>query len=112
MALRVCAESGCPELTRSTRCTEHTRERDRARGSASDRGYGRDHRALRRHYADRMKRGETFTCWRCGHPIDPASFDLGHCDDDRTVTHGPENLECNRATASHRATRCPHPSHQ
>lgn len=110
MALRVCAEKGCPALTRTTRCTEHTRERDRARGSASARGYGQDHRRLRATYQRRMDAGETFTCWRCGVVIDPAAFDLGHCDDDRTVTHGPENLGCNRATAGR--TSCPHPSHQ
>jgi 5-methylcytosine-specific restriction enzyme A len=43
-SLRPCSEPGCPELTRTTRCTTHTRERqrtvDRARGTAAERGYG------------------------------------------------------------------------
>lgn len=39
MALRVCAEPNCPALTASTRCNEHTRAKDKARGTRQERGY-------------------------------------------------------------------------
>jgi hypothetical protein len=44
MAKRVCLTDGCPTLTDTTRCADHTRERDRARGSASARGYDGQYR--------------------------------------------------------------------
>lgn len=39
MAMRVCIEAGCPTLTTATRCTDHARVKDKARGSSSERGY-------------------------------------------------------------------------
>ena len=46
------------------------------------------------------------TCWRCGERITALQpWDLGHCDDDRSVTHGPECVPCNRGAAG----PCPHP---
>lgn len=44
-AMKVCAEPGCPTLTRRTRCPEHTRARDKARGSSNARGYDAEYRA-------------------------------------------------------------------
>ena len=45
------------------------------------------------------------TCWRCGDKIlrgEP--FDLGHDDDDRTITRGPEHANrCNRRAAGLKA---------
>jgi 5-methylcytosine-specific restriction protein A len=44
----VCTVPGCPILTTEGRCTEHRREADRARGTASERGYtSRGHRNFR-----------------------------------------------------------------
>lgn len=47
-----CAEPGCPEVTRQTRCAGHRRTKQadtRAyRGSAASRGYDRNHRKWRR----------------------------------------------------------------
>jgi 5-methylcytosine-specific restriction enzyme A len=41
---RVCNVSGCPVLTSgSARCDAHTKSADRARGTAAQRGYGREH---------------------------------------------------------------------
>lgn len=96
--LKVCAEAGCPVLTRTTRCVDHTRERDRARGSSTARGYGSKHQAIRRDLQLRMEAGETFTCWRCGSTIDPDAWDLGHRDD-REGYAGPECVPCNRAVS-------------
>lgn len=111
MTKRVCAEDGCPALGHWTRCPTHTRQRDRARGSASARGYGSAHRQLRATYQRRMDAGERFTCWRpaCGKPIDPNHWTLGHCDLDRSRYHGPECPACDYATSGR--TGCPHPSH-
>jgi hypothetical protein len=99
----VCLEAGCPTLidagTRGGRCLEHTRQRERQRGTASARGYDHAHRKLRARYQRRMDRGESFTCWRCGCTIDPRAWHLGHDDHDRRVYRGPECVPCNQATA-------------
>lgn len=69
------------------------------------------HKDLRAKYQRRMDNGERFNCWRpeCGKPIDPTSWQLGHCDIDRTKYHGPEHGGCNQATAGR--VGCPHESH-
>ena len=105
MTKRVCAEPGCPTLTDSTRCTEHTRARDRARGTRQARGYDAAHDALRRDYQRRMDAGESFRCWRCRTKIDPSNWHLGHDDADRRRYRGPECPTCNLATASRRISR-------
>lgn len=98
MARKPCAEPGCPIIGDTTRCVEHARMRDKARGSSSARGYGDAHQALRAGYQRRMDQGEKFSCWRCGDPIDPQRWHLGHDDHDRTVYRGPECTPCNLAT--------------
>lgn len=98
MALRVCAESGCPEFTRSTRCAEHTRAKDRARGTRQERGYDSRHVRLRAEYQRRMDAGVRFECWRCGDEINPQLWHLGHDDHDRSIYRGPECEPCNTAT--------------
>jgi hypothetical protein len=109
MARRVCAEPGCPELTDRTRCTKHSRARDKARGSRQERGYDAQHDRLRRAWQREMDRGLGITCWRCGDLIDPTNWTLGHCDDDRTKYHGPECPPCDYATSGR--TACPSPEH-
>lgn len=44
-----CGKPGCPRLVRgpASRCTDHASERERARGTATSRGYGADWRTLR-----------------------------------------------------------------
>lgn len=69
------------------------------------RGYGSKHQRLRRRYQRKMDRGEVFNCWRCGDPVDPSNWDLGHDDQDRSITRGPEHPLCNRATRSRWAKR-------
>jgi len=115
MALRVCAQPGCPELiptgTRDGRCDQHRRERDRARGTRQQRGYDADYDARRAADAQAMRNGTVFTCWRCGRPIQPHDYSLGHCDDTKAVIHGPEHYhQCNQAAAN-KSAPCPHPSH-
>lgn len=108
--LKVCAEPGCPTLTKQTRCTEHTRARDKARGTRQERGYDARHQRLRRQYQLRMEAGEVFACWRCQRELDRDAWTLGHCDDDRSVYHGPECPPCDYATTGR--TECPHHSHK
>jgi hypothetical protein len=107
--MRVCVEAGCPELTTTTRCPAHTRERDKARGTRQQRGYDSHYDMRRKTDVRNLANGAVLTCWRCGGVVLPHDYSLGHCDDDRRVIHGPEHLRsCNLAN-----TRggCPHPSH-
>jgi hypothetical protein len=69
--------------------------------------YGHAHRKERKRLEPIVARGETI-CWRCGelipaHDVSRARYvwDLGHDDDDPSVTRGPEHRECNRATLTH-----------
>lgn len=107
MSLRVCLEPGCPTLTHKPRCERHRGERERARGTRQQRGYGAEHDRLRAEYQRRMDAGETFTCWRCAeagkpHEVDPQHWHLGHDDDDRSIYRGPECPAGNLATSQRR----------
>ena len=98
MARRPCIEPGCPVVTDSTRCADHGRARDRARGTRQERGYDAAHDALRADYQRLMNAGVDFECWRCGDQIDPEHWHLGHDDHDRSAHRGPECVPCNLAT--------------
>ena len=98
MALRVCAEAGCPELTETTRCITHTRTRDKARGTRQERGYDATHDRLRASWARKVATGQVM-CARCHKRISPLEpWDLDHTDD-RTGYLGPSHRGCNRATS-------------
>ena len=96
---RYCAR--CRELARLRRGRRDTRERP----DATARGYGTEHRRLRKAWAARVDAGEV-TCARCGRWIAPGSaWDLDHDDQDRSVYLGPSHAKCNRATSAHKAKR-------
>lgn len=100
MAKRVCAEPGCPTLTTATRCPDHERARDRARGTRQQRGYDAAHDATRRASIAKLTAGHTLTCWRCGEPITTADeLHIGHDDHDRSITRGDEHRSCNLQAA-------------
>lgn len=115
MSLRACLGprdgERCPTgaLTDKPRCPACARARDKARGTRQERGYDAAHDRLRAQWQRRMDAGERVTCWRCGDPIDPTAWTLGHCDDDRRQHHGPECPPCDYATSGRAG--CPHPSH-
>jgi hypothetical protein len=104
VSLRVCAEPECPALTDGTRCDEHRKARDKARGTRQKRGYDAAYDRLRRQYQHRMDSGETFTCWRCvelgkPHTVNPDDWHLGHDNDDKSVIRGPQCPASNLATS-------------
>lgn len=103
--MKVCNVPGCGTLTRKSKCLKHEREADRARGTRHQRGYGKEHDALRRQWAPIVESGRV-VCWRCRELITPgAQWDLGHLDD-RTGYGGPEHANrCNRAAAGRSAHR-------
>lgn len=73
---------------------------DKQRGTSAERGYGANHQAHRRDAEAALQRGETLTCWRCGGPITRAAdMHIGHDDEDRSITRGPEHTNCNLAAA-------------
>lgn len=97
--MKVCAEPGCPNIQRESRCLDHRRQQERARGTRQQRGYNAVHDQLRAAYQHRMDEGERFICWRDGEPIDPTNWHLGHDDHDRSRYRGPECVGCNTATS-------------
>lgn len=54
-AASTCSTPGCPNLTSygSNRCTQCQRQADTARGTATQRGYDKQHRRFRRHVLER-----------------------------------------------------------
>lgn len=92
----------CPRLIPAgTRyCPTHAREYEAKRGTSTQRGYGPTHQALRARWAPQVATG-TVRCWRCGELIRADEpWDLGHDDNDRSITRGPEHAaRCNRSAA-------------
>lgn len=100
MGMRVCIEPGCPTLTKATRCTDHARAKDKARGTTAERGYGKDHRDLRTNLAP-MAIGKT--CHFCGEPmIEGQALALDHTED-RAGYRGMAHLSCNAADGGRRS---------
>ena len=103
--MRPCLD--CGRLTSGSRCEAHARVHsaavDRQRGSAAMRGYGREHQATRRAWADEIE-GGIVSCARCHRRIFPSdAWDLGHSEDRRMTA--PEHARCNRAAAGRKTLR-------
>jgi hypothetical protein len=98
MLNRPCLEPGCPRLQPATRCAEHTRAKDRQRGTRQQRGYDAQHDQLRAHLVAAYHPADP--CPRCRQPLgpDPSALDLMH-NDQRTGWLGLGHQHCNRATA-------------
>lgn len=107
--MKVCSEPGCPELTQTTRCPAHTRAREQRRGTRQQRGYDRAYDLARLRWEPKVAAGD-LACWSCGTRISPLEpWDLGHCDNDRSIIHGPQHRAHNRDTSN---LACAHVSHQ
>ena len=66
--MKVCAESGCPTLTETTRCADHTRARDKARGTRQARGYDAEYQA-------QLRSAEYVNATHCAECGDPFTAD-------------------------------------
>lgn len=108
MAMRVCATPGCPTLvtagTYRGLCPSCAQARDRKRGSASQRGYGTAHRALRARTQAAIDAGQTVVCATCGTQLRGRDWHLGHTDD-RASYIGPQCPPCNLGAAGRAAHR-------
>lgn len=97
----------CPSCGRLSGCTcakAQRQVRERARGTATQRGYGSRHQLERRRWLPEVANG-LVACARCGRPIRTGqAWDLGHTDDRRAWT-GPEHAACNRAAAARKRNR-------
>ena len=106
-AKRICSTPGCPNPAVTTRCQQHEREHDKARGTKAERGYDAGYYHERKAWAARIKQGGV-RCWRpqCQRPINHGDrWHLGHDDHDRAIIRGPECVHCNLSAAgkaSHR----------
>lgn len=108
---RACKKCGTPfmpatnnQIYCSRGCRPNPRWGQKA-ATPQERGYGKEHLALRREWAKVVDRGEAF-CWRCGIWIEPGmKWHLGHDDHDRSVYRGPECVPCNTSTAASRGNR-------
>src|SRR5688572_16739064 len=79
MAKRVCSTSGCPTLVDSGACAKCRAVADRARGSAAQRGYDRQHRNERE---AALPEAYFTPCPRCDEPMLPGqALDWGHSKD-------------------------------
>ncbi|MFC5676057.1 hypothetical protein [Aeromicrobium endophyticum] len=103
MAKRVCIQSGCGKLIDAgrSRCPDHERQRDKARGTRQARGYGAAHDQLRAAWQTKIDHGDRVVCWRpdCDTVLVGRNWHLGHDDHDRTKYRGPECVPCNLAAA-------------
>ena len=99
--LKRCLEPSCPTLTAGSRCSPHTRARDRARGTSTQRGYGHTHQQARATALTTYH--PTDPCPRCHLPLgdDPTMLDLMHTED-RQGYLGLGHAPCNRTTARRR----------
>jgi 5-methylcytosine-specific restriction endonuclease McrA len=73
MPLRPCLDYPCPNLSTTTRCPAHERERERLRGTPAQRGYGPAYQRARRQLLASATR-----CHWCGLPArvnDPLTAD-------------------------------------
>lgn len=79
------------------------------RGTSKQRGYGENHKRLRRRYAPIVNAGKA-TCAQCGERIQPGTkWHLGHADHPDAhrlgLYRGPEHARCNVAAANYKAAR-------
>lgn len=116
-SMRTCRQPRCPVLvpagTRDGLCQAHSREADRARGTARQRGYDSEHDRLR---ARLIPLAYFTACPRCGQEMLPGqALQLGHTED--RVLHPEaradrvEHAACNEAAGARlgNALRSQHP---
>lgn len=91
---RACSQPGCPTLTTTRHCPDHTRSAEQARGSRQARGYDAAHLQERARWKRPVELGEV-DCARCGRRILLGqAWHLDHTDD-RHGYLGPSHAACN-----------------
>jgi hypothetical protein len=80
--------------------SEQARLRRKLRARVRSRRYDARHRMIRERFAPLVAAGLA-ECVRCGEPIEPGPWDLGHDDRHPGLHTGPEHASCNRG-APHR----------
>lgn len=101
-AKRICPKPGCPTPATGNYCPTHQAEAERARGTQEQRGYGHEHRQLRKQWEPKVAAGN-ITCAKCKQRIQPdTTWHLGH-NDNRTAWTGPEHALCNLSDAGRRS---------
>jgi hypothetical protein len=85
----------------------------RTQASPAARGYGPQHRALRKRLLEQWQPGDP--CARCGQPMlyrwqyvngkQVSAIDLGHLDGDKSQYTGLEHAACNRAAGARQTNR-------
>ncbi|KNX39495.1 hypothetical protein VV01_14565 [Luteipulveratus halotolerans] len=89
-------------MTDRTRCPTHERQRDQARGTPAERGYGSDHRRTR---AQLLPQAIGQPCHFCGEPMNEGQpLALDHTED-RSGYRGMAHLSCNAADGGRRTPR-------
>lgn len=97
-AKKICGKPGCTTATTAALCTTHARDADRARGTATQRGYGTAHINARKALIPQVATGTT-KCARCNELIQPGdAWQLDHSDD-RASYIGPSHKRCNLSAA-------------
>jgi hypothetical protein len=98
--MRICSKPGCPNVhDKPGMCPTCARERDRARGTKTQRGYGPDFQRERRQWIKTIELGNV-RCYRCAKPIKPGDpFHLDHDDNNRDILRGPSCPRCNLSAA-------------
>lgn len=81
--------------------TDASRKRKKAKNLRSNARYNNARHRTLRAYFDQFVQAGLAICARCGAPIEPGAWDLGHDDLDPTQYSGPEHTWCNRG-APHR----------
>ncbi|WP_263165419.1 holin [Streptomyces sp. SCSIO ZS0520] len=117
-ALTVCSVPGCPQLTPSGRCPTHRAAAEQQRGTARQRGYGREHEQQFRPAV--LARNPTCVCTTEGHghtaPCGQPSLHADHWPLSRRelIDHGLDPNDpthgrglCQRCHSSHTATQQP-----
>jgi hypothetical protein len=101
-ARRRCSDCPATVPAGAQRCTACERIYEAARGTTTERGYGRAHQAMRARVALAVEAGRV-RCWRCGEVIAPgAGWHLGH-HDDGTVAGPEHDRSCNLRAAGLKA---------
>lgn len=97
--MKVCAQPGCPKLQPESRCRDHRREREQARGSSTARGYNYQHKVL-----SEAARAQAVgsTCHFCDQAITEGQpLALDHTED-RSGYRGVVHLSCNASDGAKR----------